>query len=48
MELLGVCSSKMGRIDLAYDFFKQALELDAEKYNSLIGMGAISLERGEV
>jgi tetratricopeptide (TPR) repeat protein len=38
----------MGRNDHAYDYFKQALELDAEKYNSLIGMGAISLDRGEV
>lgn len=38
----------MGKIDIAYQNFKLALEADAQKYNSLIGMGAISLERGEV
>lgn len=47
-ELLGICSSKMGKVDIAYQNFKLALEADAQKYNSLIGKGAISLERGEV
>lgn len=45
---MGICFSKMGKNDQAYQNFYQALTLDAEKYNSLIGMGAITLEKGEV
>ena len=42
-ELMGIFSAKMGKSENAYDSFKKAMEVDAQRYNSLIGMGAISL-----
>lgn len=45
-ELMGVCDYKMGRNDLALEHYKQALEVDAKRYNSLMGVATVSLEKG--
>jgi tetratricopeptide (TPR) repeat protein len=47
-EMLGLCYSKMGRNDEGYQAYKQALEADAARYVSLVGMGSIGLERGQL
>lgn len=45
--MLGVCFSKIGKSDQALVYYEQALQADAMRYNSLIGLGAIKLDKGQ-
>ena len=45
---MGVCEYKMGHNDSAFQRYKEALEVDAKRYNSLMGVATINLERGQV
>lgn len=40
-EMMGLCFSKMGKNEDAFKAYKEALEVDAGRYISIVGMGAI-------
>lgn len=46
--MLGLCSSKVGKIEAAFQAYELALEVDASRYVSLVGIGSIELERNKI
>ena len=47
-EMIGLCYTKLGRMEEAYQIYNMALKADASRYVSLVGVGSIELERNQI